>query len=280
MNLGNFYMDINSLVLAGVFLLVFAATMFALRTKGNKNFGKTFLSLIIALFTTWWVSKTGIDFESFFSTNNLQNIIAIIGPMMFLIFLVIIMWKWGISTILVATGSILFIIGILLLNDPILNSAPIIIIGLFLLLVGLLLKARKKIIKIAKKKRETKKDLKKIQKEIKQENSKPREFKDKHRLARLLGIKNLENELLNLQTQFEKFKKQLDEGYERAKKLHIESTKKSHGKWTGSKEGRETYKAWHKQYQKNLEIEKRILPDILRRIKQIENRIEHLKNKI
>ena len=63
--------------------------------------------------------------------------------------------------------------------------------------------------------------------------------------------------------------KQLQNGHQKAGNLHSQSTKLG---WNKTKEGNKYYKAWFRQYNQNIQDEKRL--------KEIENRIQHLQSKI
>jgi len=96
-------------------------------------------------------------------------------------------------------------------------------------------------------------DLQK-QKSIKKEN--------KLALARKLGINKLGR-------QHEDLRQQLQKGIQRAAELHSQSTNLG---WNKTKEGNKYYKAWFRQYNQNIQDEKKL--------KEIESRIQHLQGKV
>lgn len=93
-------------------------------------------------------------------------------------------------------------------------------------------------------------------------------------LARKIGINNLTNRLESLQ-------KELESGVENAKILHSDATRKDWnkpildngtGKYVENKKGREAYKEWYRQFNRNTNIQKEI--------REIKDRIDHLKKQI
>jgi hypothetical protein len=279
---GYFTIDTNSMVLLAIFLLTYLAAMKFMK-KREMGFSKFLMSMIIALITTWWISKLNIDFGLFFNSYNLNGLIGILGPIIFIVALITAMWKWGISSVLLFFSGGLYLLSLLSLEaNSQLNPTFLIIVGTIFLLIALAIRRRKRkkgSKEVDKEEKEAKQEIQKIDITIKNESQKPAEFKDRNRLARLLGIKNLENQLIQLDEQYKKYQDELEKGYEIAGKLFKETTQKSKGKWTGSQEGRNLYKKWRGQIHRNDEINKRILPDLKNQIDQIKNRISKLKDK-
>jgi hypothetical protein len=231
---GTFSLDTNSIVLIGIFLLTYLGGMFTMK---NQNMTSKFsFSIIIALATAWGVSKANINFASFFTTYNLQGIMGVLGPIIIISMLIVAMWKWGVSAILLVAAGISFFIATLtttILTQ--LNATFFVIFGTFLLLIVLIIK-KGKLPKIRIRIKKTKEEIKETDQAITAEQNKPAEYRDRHNLARLLGIKNLENQLLQLETQYKKLNEEFEEGQEKAKKLHQGAKKGSKGKWAGTDE--------------------------------------------
>lgn len=129
------------------------------------------------------------------------------------------------------------------------------------------LKEQRKNLKSSKREKELEEALERerekanLLKEGKKEES-AEKIRSNFSLLRRIGIRNLENKLTSLRDE-------LGKGRGAAASLHKESTKAG---WTKTKEGKEFYKAWYRQYSRNINIEKEI--------KEVENRIKHLRSKL
>ncbi len=86
--------------------------------------------------------------------------------------------------------------------------------------------------------------------------------KNRFALARKLGIDKLTNQYYDLY-------RQLQSGIQKAEAMHVQATKLG---WTKTKEGREAYKAWYRQYSNNLQIDKQL--------KELDSRIKHLQDRL
>jgi len=182
--------------------------------------------------------------------------------------------KRFLGRLLIALAIVSFILAALNLVNPI---WAFIILGIIFLLIGIALLKKQKDNIYSKNEEKVKDDVKKVNDIIKQEKKQPAQYQDRNRLARLIGIKNLQKQLADLYDSASQYQKELDEGFEEAKKLHAEATKLG---WTKTKKGKETYKKWYRQYSKNINLEKNIIPKITNQIKELTNKIERLEKHV
>jgi len=122
--------------------------------------------------------------------------------------------------------------------------------------------------------KQEKADRERQQEEQRQRNNAQRQQRQandeqrKNDLARKIGIKNLERTKDQLQ-------RDLRQGYSNAKNLHVQMNKELRGLKKGDpnyQASRPAYRAWYRQYNWNIEAEKRL--------KEIEDRIKHLRNQL
>lgn len=189
--------------------------------------------------------------------------------------------KKFLGRLLIVLAIVSFILAALNLVNPIL---AFIILGIIFLLIGIALLKKPKINASSKNEKiyskneeEIKDDVKKVDDIIKQEKKQPPQYQDRTRLARLIGIKNLQKQLADLYASASQYQNEFDEGVKEATKLHGEAAKLG---WTKTKKGREAYRKWYRQYNRNGELEQNIIPKIRKQIQEVTNKIQHLQDRI
>ena len=286
----NINLDINSLALVGVFLLAFAASMFAMNrslSSSQQRTGRIILSMVIGLFATYWVWKWNIDFAFFFTSYGLDKMMSTIGPYFFIIILAIFMIKWNFSSVVLAFSGISFLIAMLSLSpNSNLNTTAFLVLGVVLFIIGTSIKQRgrfgKTLKKIKEDEKETEKEIEIEDKEIKEEKRKPAQFQNRSSLLRKIGIRNLSAQILRLEKELEENDKRLQKGFEIAGerfKKEAKIKKSERKKWTESPEGREEYKKWYRQIKEN-EVLKRRAKDLENQISELKKKIKNLQSKI
>lgn len=139
--IGNFYIDMSIIFVALGFILIFFVINLA-TSKMRKlpvfsnEVSRIIISLIFTIFSIYGLGKIGISFENIFVYIGVDKLIRTFLPWIFLVILVILMWKFGIGVILMILGSLFFIGGISGLFE---NQALGIGIGVFLIILGFIL---------------------------------------------------------------------------------------------------------------------------------------------
>lgn len=144
--IGGFYLDLNMIGAAIIFVLLFWMMSFAtskLHMFGSKT-ARIIISLILSLFSIYGLVKTGLSFEKLFQNIGLDSIIEIYFPHIIIATLIICVLIFGLEVALMLFGTIFILLGLVASNTPdlIYNWGVPIAIGAALLGIGIFLRKK------------------------------------------------------------------------------------------------------------------------------------------
>jgi len=241
----------------GFLFIIFFSFLFFILSKMIKNSSggpNKGIAGVIAFAISGLILQ-GVYKSGFDPTNKILDPIL---PFLVLGGIILLIWKIGISNLLIILGLLLIS---LTFTDMIYEKGIVLLLGIALLILGMWMRRNKNSVP------ETLPPAGIVPEGVQANNpqqtqvqiKKRRNEQEKLDLARKIGIRNLTRE-------YEKLKKEYENGLEEAKDLHQKSTKLG---WNKTKEGNRYYKAWYRQYNRNIQIEKRT--------KEILERINHLR---
>jgi hypothetical protein len=269
--------DVDILAYISLFLLFFALIHWVLKKTMFKDSPGilTVISASSALLAVYGLIKANFSIIELMLRYNIPTMLQYnLAWIIFLLVFIILWAKKGLGICLMIIGLGLIIIGALHL---VYADTEFIVTGIILFILGFIWhrwrKHRKKYKEMNLKDREDYKNLKKY---------KRREIRHKWKkhLGRLRKRKSIAQQIN--QKEIQKFDKinlirkralnqardEYNKGDAIARNLHAEARRKG---WTKTKQGKEAYKAWYRQYSKNIQNEKKI--------KHLEKRLNRDKNK-
>jgi len=245
--------DVDILAYISLFLLFFALIHWVLKKTMFKDSPGilTVISASSALLAVYGLIKANFSIIELMLRYNIPTMLQYnLAWIIFLLVFIILWAKKGLGICLMIIGLGLIIIGALHL---VYADTEFIVTGIILFILGFIWhrwrKHRKKYKEMNLKDREDYKNLKKY---------KRREIR--HKWKKHLG--RLRKRALN------QARDEYNKGDAIARNLHAEARRKG---WTKTKQGKEAYKAWYRQYSKNIQNEKKI--------KHLEKRLNRDKNK-
>lgn len=271
----NFFQGINlEMMLWAIIFIIFFFILNAILKRNFKRQKKigTLIAFIISTLAVFYMSKKIDILPAFYSTGIDASFIKPIVYVLSGILALFIIYKWGISSLFLLLGLILLISGIF---GWAYQGILTIVLGIVFILIGLTIRKKIK----GKHYKAVGKGIGKAGRGIKgiikgnspppppkkpsppPKNSGP-DPRDKIDLARRLGIKKLTEE-------YQKMLKEYEEGLKKAEYYYKESSRLG---WTKTKEGKKAYKAWYRQYQRNIGLQKQA--------KITYERIEHLRKRL
>lgn len=179
--IGGFHLDVDLLILAAVFILSFWAIVFVLKASKIRlnETPKIVLSLILATFSAYGVSKLNVDFQTIFYDLGINKLTTEFGPWFFVITAILIVIIWNLSTFFLVYGTGFLMLGIIGGAIGGVEKWGIsILIGIIMIIIGLIIKKKiasktfsligKGIKNIIEQKEKIFKSIKKLEKKIKE----------------------------------------------------------------------------------------------------------------
>jgi len=110
LSIGNFYLDINLIASVAIFMIIFVAMAFATRKMKlfHTDGARIFVSLILAMFSVYGLSKTNVDYQTLFINWGIQNFLMSFSLILIILAIVTLWTIFNFRTvILVFSGAFL-----------------------------------------------------------------------------------------------------------------------------------------------------------------------------
>ena len=255
-----FFQGVNMemMIWAIIFLIfLFVMNIIFKRAFKNQKATGTVIALAVSTLSVFYMSKKIDILPMFYSTGIDASFIKPVLYILGAIFLIFIIYKWGISALFLLLGLVLLISGIF---GWAYQGALAIVLGIVLILIGLWIRKKWKV----KRPRFPKRGGggNKTPPSPSPPKSPGPTPGDKINLARRLGIKKLTED-------YNKLLKEYNEGLKKATQYHKDASRLG---WTKTKDGKEAYKRWYRQYSRNIQLQKEA--------KKTYDRIQHLQKQL
>ncbi len=261
-----FFQGVNMemMIWAIIFLIfLFVMNIIFKRAFKNQKATGTVIALAVSTLSVFYMSKKIDILPMFYSTGIDASFIKPVLYILGAIFLIFIIYKWGISALFLLLGLVLLISGIF---GWAYQGALAIIIGVILILIGLWIRKKWKLKRPRFPKWEKGRSKTPSPPSPRKPTPPPKtsgpDPRDKINLARRLGIKKLTEE-------YQKMLREYNEGLKKATQYHKDASRLG---WTKTKDGKEAYKRWYRQYSRNIQLQKEA--------KRTYDRIQHLQKQL
>ena len=135
--------NLNSISLMLVFTIVFFAIQWAMSQNRSLRHMSWLFSFIGAMFTTYIFWRSGMNLQTIFTNLGFGNALTYIIPVLIIGLLIIMLFKWKTSTVLLVLSGISFLLATVNSNVNPSNSATFSVLGVILLVIGIMMKLKR-----------------------------------------------------------------------------------------------------------------------------------------
>ncbi|MAG78788.1 hypothetical protein CMI40_00225, partial [Candidatus Pacearchaeota archaeon] len=135
--------DSSTIVLGSIFLISFALLNFSLSRVFKDQYGTPnkamsgIIAFLVSLLMIYGINKTGFDYEGlFYGFGFSSDLLSFLAPIILLVGAIYLIIKYGLSTLLLVFGGLLFLLSF---TDIIYDGFTAGVIGVILILIGLFL---------------------------------------------------------------------------------------------------------------------------------------------